>query len=420
MAGSLFVARLANQLKLPDLLKDQIHLKKRNRGCDDKDSLLGLIHNFCAGNGKLSDMDTLRADKPTVSLLGLEDVRSSKRMGEYLTLFTANAVKALYAVARSLRQQIAPDVIQHFIEQKEYLPVFLDGTEIEVTGRYFEQADVGYSGNMQYWLHNIFIGHLWVSGRLNPGASDVCIGWKEQLENDVAPLIEQGIPVWARMDNAYYRKEVVEWFEKKQWDFSISVTNSNNCRPVLDCVEGLPKEAWTPIRSDGTEEAIFSYHQPAKWQREQTYVVTRRWHDGKQWLLEPRYCVILVSRSDLPLKELVRRHREKQGQENAQKGPLIDLDLHHPPCKKFHANQAFYACGQIAQILLRALQYRALPKVERKHGIRPLIRKLVRSVGRLTCSGKKWTLKFVKTTVALDWLWEASERLDVRRASVST
>ena len=222
------------------------------------------------------------------------------------------------------------------------------------------------------------------------------------------------------MDNAYYRKEVVEWFEQKQWDFSISVTNSNNCRPVLDCIEGLPDSAWAAIRSDKTEEAIFSYHQPAKWQREQTYVVTRRWHDGKQWLLEPKYCVILVSRSDLPLKELVKRHREKQGQENAQKGPLIDLDLHHPPCRKFHANQAFYACGQIAQILLRALQYRAIPKTERKHGIRPLIRKLVRSVGRLTCSGRKWTLHFVKTTVALDWLWEASERLDVERGSVST
>ena len=97
--------------------------------------------------------------------------------------------------------------------------------------------------------------------------------------------------------------------------------------------------------------------------------------------------MILVSRTDLPLKELVKRHREKQGQENAQKGPLIDLDLHHPPCKKFHANQAFYTCGQIAQILLRALQYKALPEKERKHGIRPLIRKLVRSVGRLTYSG---------------------------------
>ncbi|MCW7553198.1 hypothetical protein NX722_11220 [Endozoicomonas gorgoniicola] len=119
-------------------------------------------------------------------------------------------------------------------------------------------------------------------------------------------------------------------------------------------------------------------------------------------------------------KVTVRRHREKQGQENAQKKPLIDLDLHHPPCKKFHANQAFYACGQIAQILLRALQYRGLPKKERKHGIRPLIRKLVRSVGHLTYSSRQWTLKFVKTTVALDWLWEASERLEFRKASFST
>lgn len=420
MAGSLFIARLANPLKLLDLLEEHIHLKKRNRGCDDKDSLLGLIHNFCAGNGKLSDMDTLRADTPTVSLLGLEDVRGSKRMGEYLTLFTADSVKALYSVAHSLCKQVAPDVIQHFVEQKGYLPLFLDGSEIEVTGRHFEQAAVGYTGNKQYWLHSIFIGHLWVSGRLNPGASDVCIGWREQLENDVAPLIELGIPVWARMDNAYYRKEVVEWFEQKQWDFSVSVTNSNNCRPILDCIEGLPDSAWAAIRSDKTEEAIFSYHQPAKWQREQTYVVTRRWHDGKQWLLEPVYGVILVSRSDLSLAELVKRHREKQGQENAQKGPLIDLDLHHPPCRKFHANQAFYTCGQIAQILLRALQYRALPKAERKHGIRPLIRKVVRSVGRLTCSGRKWTLSFVKTRVALDWLWEASKRLDVKSGVFST
>ena len=121
MAGSLFVARLANQLKLPDLLKEQIRLKKRDRGCDDKDSLLGLIHNFCTGNRKLSDMDALRADKPAVNLLGLVDVRSSKRMGEYLALFNANDVKSLYAIAHSLCQQIAPDVIQHFVEQKGYL-----------------------------------------------------------------------------------------------------------------------------------------------------------------------------------------------------------------------------------------------------------------------------------------------------------
>ena len=63
----------------------------------------------------------------------------------------------------------------------------------------------------------------------------------------------------------------------------------------------------------------------------------------------------------LPLDALVRRHRGKQVQENALKGPLIDLDLHHPACRKFRANQAFYNCGQLAQMLLRAVQYRLLP-----------------------------------------------------------
>lgn len=34
----------------------------------------------------------------------------------------------------------------------------------------------------------------------------------------------------------------------------------------------------------------------------------------------------------------------------------------------------FYQCGQIAQILLRALQYQLLPASARRHGLRPLIR----------------------------------------------
>ena len=62
--------------------------------------------------------------------------------------------------------------------------------------------------------------------------------------------------------------------------------------------------------------------------------------------------VILTSRADLPLPEVVRRHRGKQGQENAQKGPLTELGLHHPQCKSYVADQAFYPCGQIAQWLL--------------------------------------------------------------------
>ena len=127
--------------------------------------------------------------------------------------------------------------------------------------------------------------------------------------------------------------------------------------------------------------------------------------------LIPAYTVILVSRDDLPLDELVRRHRGKQGHENAFKGPLVDLD-HHPPCRRFRANQAFYACGQLAQLLLRAVQYRVLPKAARRHRLRPLIRHLVRTVARLVRSGRRWRLDFARTNFRLDWLYHAAVQLE--------
>ena len=182
-------------------------------------------------------------------------------------------------------------------------------------------------------------------------------GWREQLDSDVAPCLPEGTPVWLRADNAYYRGELIAWCRERGWDYSISLTHARKRAPVLDVIEGLPEDGWTDIGLG--EDATLVRYRPAGWE-EQSYVVIRRRRDRGQTLLLPVYTVILVSRDDLPLDELVRRHRGKQGQENAFKGPLIDLDLHHPPCRKFRANQAFYICGQIAQVLLRAVQYQLL------------------------------------------------------------
>ena len=99
----------------------------------------------------------------------------------------------------------------------------------------------------------------------------------------------------------------------------------------------------------------------------------RQLPEGEQGLLEPRYTVMLVSRDDLPLAELVRGHRSQQGQENARKGPLTDLGRHHPPGKSYQAHQAFHWCGQIAQLLLRRLPYQLRPGAARRHGLRPLL-----------------------------------------------
>ncbi|NIY17569.1 MAG: transposase, partial [Nitrospinaceae bacterium] len=236
-------------------------------------------------------------------------------------------------------------------------------------------------------------------------------GWKSQLKK-VAELIGPGKPVWARMDNAYYRREVVEFCESHGWDYSISVTSETYKKPLRRQVAELSYKAWKPINKKKTEYAALVYHCPAGWGRKRPYLVIRKDWDQRQKRMFPTYVYILVSRDDLPLKELVRRHRGKQGQENAFKGPLIHLDLHHPPCQKFNANRAFYTAGQIAQMLLVAVQYQLLPEEARQHGIRSIIRDLVRAPGKLVSHARKLKLLFAKSSLKLHWIAHAADRIE--------
>ncbi|MDE0003681.1 MAG: hypothetical protein OXQ29_13405 [Rhodospirillaceae bacterium] len=119
-----------------------------------------------------------------------------------------------------------------------------------------------------------------------------------------------------------------------------------------------------------------------------------------------------MSRNDLPLDELVRRHRGKQGRENVFKGPLIDADLRHPPCRSCRVNQAFHALGQITLVLLRAVRYAALPQSARRRGIRAVIRYVVRTAARM--------VRFAKTNCRLDWLYAAMVHLEARAQPLAT
>ncbi len=101
-------------------------------------------------------------------------------------------------------------------------------------------------------------------------------------------------------------------------DYTISVTDPNRRRPVMEQIEGLGNDARTSIGPG--EDAILASHRPAKWHREHDYVVVRRMETDKDGNPKWVRSVILVSRADPPLEELVRRRRSKQGQKNFFKG----------------------------------------------------------------------------------------------------
>lgn len=408
--GSIFLSAMAEKLGLPNELKAAIKLKRRDRGASDEEMLLSLIYSLAQGDGAILDVDRLRQDEARQKLLGLQRVPNHRRLGEYLRRFDDTACESLLSVARSQAEHVIDSVIEHEVKTKGYVPVFVDGTGLEVEGQYFEGVGKLYDGSIGYWLHASFVGGLWVTQRLQNGGVHPAHGVNDLLE-ETASMIGQGHPVWARFDNAYYRKEVVESCKKYGWDYSISMTSETFKRPLREMVEGFIETDWEAINDDGSEHAAYIYHRPNGCRHEQAYVAVRTMQQDKQKLLFPRYTFILLSRDDLPLAEVVRRHRGKQGQENALKGPLIHLDLHHPPCGVFNANRAFYAAGQIAQILLVALQMKLLPVDARKHGIRTIIRDLVRVAGKLVYHARKWKLLFAKSALRLHWLSYAADRL---------
>ena len=411
--GASILAQTARRLGLFELLGEAVSVKVRNRGASDPETLWAIIASLARGHGSLSDLDALRADKVASALLGLRHVPEARRAGEWLGRLKPSDVKGLWRAAVEFAGRVAPAVIEHEARTKGYVPLFIDATGIEVDGQLFQWAGKDYAGNRGYWLHATFLGGLWSAGQLQPGGGRVTLNWRRLLDW-TAGMLPAGTPVWLRADNAYYKGDLARLCAERGWDFSISLTNDLWRRPVLEQLEGLPDSAWTDIGME--EEAAFATHWPRGWDAERHYVVVRRRTENGQLLLVPQHTVILVSRNDLPLDELVRRHRAKQGQENAFKGPLTDLGLHHPPCRSYRANQAFYALGHIAQALLRAVQFTALPKGARRHGIRQVIRYVMRTAAHMVRTARRTCLRFAKTSFRLDWLYEAMTSLEEARA----
>lgn len=409
-AGSIFLSAMAKKLGLAEKLKAAVKLKKRARGASDTEMLLSLIYSLAQGDGAILDVDRLGQDDTRQKLLGLSRVPNHRRLGEYLCRFDDIACESLLRAAQSQAASIVSSVIEHEIQTKGYVPVFVDGTGLEVSGQYFEGAGKLYDGSRGYWLHAAFVGGLWAAQQLQRGGGHPAHEARELLKATAA-MLGKGHPVWARFDNAYYRKDVVHFCKEHGWDYSVSVTSATYKRPLREMMEGFIEADWEAINEDGSEHAAFLYHRPAGWKHEQTYVVVRTRQEEKQKLLFPRYTFILVSRNDIALAEIVKRHRGKQGQENAFKGPLIHLDLHHPPCGLFNANRAFYAAGQIAQILLVAIEMRFLPVEARGHGLRTIIRDLVRVAGKLVRHARKWKLLFAKSALRLHWISHAADCL---------
>ena len=60
------------------------------------------------------------------------------------------------------------------------------------------------------------------------------------------------------------------------------------------------------------------------------------------------------------------------------------------------------------------MQFTALPKRTRKHGLRPVIRHVMRTAAYMVRTARRLCVRFAKTNLHLDWLYGAMVRLEPR------
>ena len=125
--------------------------------------------------------------------------------------------------------------------------------------------------------------------------------------------------------------------------------------------------------------------------------------EGEQNLF-PTHTVVMTSRLTLIRDKVLKRHWQKQGIENGFKGPLREMNLHHPPSASLGGNQVYYLYGLITQILLTHIQYAFLSESVRQVGLRPLISNVMRCIGGVTERSRRLALIVPRDSMAIGWL----------------
>ena len=118
-AGLALVASLASWPDLPCQLARRVRLKLRCRGCADEQMLFSLIYSFCAGDGHLSDVDSLQHDRAAQRISGLQRVPDSRRLGEYLARMNAGPLAGLQACVRHACQCVVEHWLRRYQQQSQ-------------------------------------------------------------------------------------------------------------------------------------------------------------------------------------------------------------------------------------------------------------------------------------------------------------
>jgi len=382
--GLALAERLAHSTRLWSDCRRLLPARTRTEaGYDSTAVASAMIHGLLSGSRGTYAAEPLREDMALRRLVGLEggvpeEATVWRALGQWAE---GGGAEALGRVQRRQCRRLIERTPIQALRHRGFTPVFVDATWLEV-GREtkFEGAKF-FDGAAKLMLSTLWVGPYLVAqsfaptgrGELTASLSLVEPAWKELLR---PAGLARGVLFLA--DALYGNERGLKQFEACRG--ARYVVGAKGLSDVERVAAEQPGTQWKNTGADrrrGWAESATCVHkfQAGDWDRART-VVTRRYCLENEMI--PRYASVLTNleATDPRIVKLMRAegidfaqavwrlYDHKQAMENQFKDALIDMGLHHPPCRELARNEVFYAVAALALNLAVGVRRIGLERAE--------------------------------------------------------
>jgi hypothetical protein len=363
------------KLRALDLLDPRT---RKGRGFAPDAIIAQLIYCFAAGGASLADAQRLEDDPLARRLARMESFADETTLGEWLRAQSPSSVAAFWKLIGEFIGWVlakAPGARWKYDGRAE---VFFDDTQLEVSGKNFEGAQVNYEGDVALSWQTMWVGPFLAEGQLgSPGDVSQALPamlernrflWQERASDFLADSASSA----AKYLQAIHQAGFTHWsVSYNKWTSALERT----AMAQPESVWGAAQSAKWRDGSEITEQHCLIRHTPEG--SEQTFdfaVVRFRAADEMFW----RYRFVACEGVRRDAAAVFARHKLKGEKEQLLKEVLRGLDLHHPPCAELNANAMFYAVAALAYNLLVAVKLLCLPDECQSWQVKTMLRQVIR------------------------------------------
>jgi Transposase DDE domain group 1 len=383
-AGLALLDEFAQQLGVAQVLDEELHVKRRERGYREGDAVLSLSHNLIIGGSCLLDLDVLRGDVGTRQLLGQARLMAPTTAGEFLRKFDIGDIHDLSRAQQRLQARVRPHQAATCCTLDVDSSVYPQASSHKQGSVKAYNGEVGYHPFFVFWAEEseLVFSHLRRGSAYTSSKFAWCL--KATLKRLPADL-----PKKLRADSGLYDRQVVAFCETHHLTFGIT---ADQTAPLLAAIAAIPEAQWQDLAHyDLAQVAEFRYC-PQQWPQAYRYIVKRELRENKQHQLYFQYHVFVTNDETSSTDHLLEWHLQHAAMENLIKEHKHGFSLEKLPTQNFHANWAYLLIGQLAFNLVAWFKKLILPPDYHQATVKTIRHHVLNVAGKIVRTARQFFL----------------------------